>query len=185
MWQKGDCCVCLFVCLPVCLFVLIFKIGLEGPRKMTYFVLELLGGFLHGDERGKSHKFRFLTGIRLTPCKWPQMPLNGFSTQFYFLILTCIFLIQTLFFYNCLVLSLIYFFLHFASNCKMNSSLLYLTLYPLSEGNTTHSVAWLHSLYSQSKTAVSFMFFCTPGAVWNLSLGVECRLIKFQSTWGL
>lgn len=99
MWQKGDCCVCLFVCLPVCLFVLIFKIGLEGPRKMTYFVLELLGGFLHGDERGKSHKFRFLTGIRLTPCKWPQMPLNGFSTQFYFLILWLVsFLFRPFFF---------------------------------------------------------------------------------------
>lgn len=62
-------CVCLSVCLHVCLFVLIFQIGLEGPRKMTYFVLELLGGFLHGDERGKSSIFRFLTGIRLTPCK--------------------------------------------------------------------------------------------------------------------
>lgn len=32
----------------------IFSIGLVGTRKMTYFALEPVGGFLHEGERGNS-----------------------------------------------------------------------------------------------------------------------------------
>lgn len=69
MWQKGDCWfffflvgfgfwiffVCFwFFCSLFLGFLKIFQIGLEGPRKMTCFVLELLDGFLHMEERGNS-----------------------------------------------------------------------------------------------------------------------------------